>query len=228
MSIDPWCVGRDYPGGFEVRLLEASLFEDMCALYNQAHEAFATIPRSRRPGEMDLKIAKKQHASLMRATVSAAFYFVEGYINCLAADYVHTNGERISEKDRMDLTEWDSSKNRYRSVSTRDKLVKYPRIVTGATFPPIDESNCPELKYFVTTAKSFRDAIVHASASFDPVEDYPKKERIFVGLNQDEVAKIVDTVVALVERIETLVNGQPPRWLQRRDSRGVFPNTVFE
>ena len=46
--------------------------------------------------------------------------------------------------------------------------------MTGVAFPPIDEKNGPELKYFVTTAKAFRDAIVHASVTFDPIENYPK------------------------------------------------------
>jgi len=79
----------------------------------------------------------------------------------------------------------------------------------------------------VTTAKYFRDAIVHASASFDPAEDYPKKESFFVGLKQKEVNTITDTAIALVERIETLVNGRPPKWLRHRGSDGIFPDEVF-
>jgi hypothetical protein len=228
VSLDPLCVGREYPGGFEIRLLEASLFEDMCSLFNESHKCFAAIPRARPAGALDQKIAAKKHAAMARATVSTAFYFVEAYINCLAADHVHTNGSRLSENDRALLTEWDPSKNRYRRLSTRDKLVKYPRIITASPFSPIDENNCPELQYFVTTAKYFRDAIVHASASFDPVEDYPKKESLFVGLKQDEAGKIVDTAVILVEKIETLVNGRPPKWLHRRGENGLFPDEVFE
>ncbi|MGD0694237.1 MAG: hypothetical protein ABSB82_05230 [Terriglobia bacterium] len=228
VSLDPLCIGRDYPGGFEVRVLEASLFEDMCALFNQSQERFAAIPKTRPVGAIDLKIAAKRHAALMRATVSTAFYFVEAYINCLAADHVHKNGGQLSENDRMVLTEWDPSKNRHRLLSTRDKLVKYPRIITASAFPPIDENSCPELKYFVTTAKDFRDAIVHASASYDPVEAYPKKELLFAGLKQDEVGKIVDTAVALIEKIETLVSGRPQKWLRRRGENGFFPDEVFE
>jgi hypothetical protein len=126
VSIDPLCIGLNYPGGFEVRLLEASLFEDMCSLFNQSHECFAAIPRSHSPGAIIRKIVAKRHASLMRSTVSAAFYFVEGYVNCLATDHVHAHGKQLSEKDRVLLTEWDSSRNRYRFVNTRDKLVQYP------------------------------------------------------------------------------------------------------
>ena len=228
VSLDPLCIGREYPGGFEVRLLEASLFEDMCSLLNESYKSFAAIPRFRPAGSLDQKIASKRHAAIMRATVSAAFYFVEAYINGLAVDHIHKNANSLSENDRVLLTEWDAANNRYRAVSTRDKLVKYTRIITGSAFPPIDENSCSELKYFVTTAKYFRDAIVHASASFDPAEDYPKKEGFFVGLKQEEVNTIVDTAIALVDKIETLVNGHPPKWLRRRGTDGIFPDEVFE
>jgi len=77
-------------------------------------------------------------------------------------------------------------------------------------------------------AKDFRDAIVHASTSFPPGEDYPKKEHLAMGLDQAEVTKIVDTVVELVERIETVVNGQARHWLLQRDGSGMFPDKVFE
>ena len=174
IRIDPQCVGRDYPNGFEVRSLEVSLYEDMSWLFNLAQECYMGVHSMQPKGETNRKLALKQHAALMRATMSAAFYFVESYINCVAADYLFDHPDVPNEKDKSLLTEWDSTKSRYRFVSTRDKPVNYPRIVTGVAFPPIDENNCPELKYFVTTAKAFRDAIVHASVTFDPIENYPK------------------------------------------------------
>ena len=119
ISVDPLCIGRHYPGGFETRLLEASLFEDMCALFNQSHEFFAAIPRSNPSGDTVRKIAAKRHAALMRATVSSAFYFVEAYVNCLATDRVYKKAGQLSEKERTLLTEWDSSKNRVRFVSNQ-------------------------------------------------------------------------------------------------------------
>jgi len=229
ISVDWSGVGVDYPGKFEVRLLEASLFEDMCAIFNCCREADAQAPRDLPFSELKRKIAVKRHAALKRAAMSAAFYFVEGYINGLATDFMHKNGSSLSDKEKMLLTEWDASKNRYKSVSTRDKLVQYPRIITRAQFPPLDENNCPELAYFVTTAKEFRDAVVHASASLDPLQDYPRKETLFIRLNQREVEKVVDTAVALVRRIEILVHGNCRTWLKDRDvMAGSFPDSVFE
>ncbi|HEV8043134.1 MAG TPA: hypothetical protein VGP62_29915 [Bryobacteraceae bacterium] len=49
-----------------------------------------------------------------------------------------------------------------------------------------------------------------------------------MSLTQAEVAKLVDTVVVLVRKIETLVNGRPQYWLHDRDWTGLFPDTVFE
>ncbi len=228
ISIDPRCLGRDYPGGFEIRLLEASLFEDMCALFNECLASIKALPSSKSRGSIDWKRAAKKHAALARATVSAAFYFVEAFINCAAADHVYLNGKMLSEKDRALLTEWDETRKRSKFISTRDKLVQYPRIITGATFPPIDENNCPELDFFVTTAKDFRDAIVHASVSSDPGNDSPKKEHLFMGLKQSEVEKIVDAAIILAGKVGTAISGRPPAWLHQRDETGFFPDRVFE
>lgn len=126
------------------------------------------------------------------------------------------------------LTEWDPSRNRSRFISTRDKLIQYPRILTGQEFPPLDENNCAELQFFVTVAKDFRDAIVHASASLDPKEDYPKKELLIAGIKHLEVAKIVDAAISLVRKIDMLVKGREPKWLHDREERGTFSDAVFE
>ncbi|HSB14904.1 MAG TPA: hypothetical protein VLE22_10630, partial [Bryobacteraceae bacterium] len=39
VSIDPHCIGKKYPGGWEIRALEATMFEDMAALFNMARHA---------------------------------------------------------------------------------------------------------------------------------------------------------------------------------------------
>ena len=43
IRIDPQCVGRDYPNGFEVRSLEVSLYEDMSWLFNLAQECYMGV-----------------------------------------------------------------------------------------------------------------------------------------------------------------------------------------
>ena len=65
ISIDYFGIGRDYPGGFEIRLLEASLFEDMCALFNLCRESENRIPHDKSPGSSISKVVKKRHAALI-------------------------------------------------------------------------------------------------------------------------------------------------------------------
>ena len=59
-------------------------------------------------------------------------------------------------------------------------------------------------------------------------EDYPKKEKLFVSLGPDDVAKVIDASIALVRRMETEVHGRPQKWLRDRDEDGLFPDDVFE
>jgi hypothetical protein len=139
ISIDPHCIGRDYPGGFELRQLEVTLFEDMASLFNLAREKYIQTAAMREQA----KVERKRAVALYRAAVSAAFYFVECFMNELAADYVWRNRPRISAHDMAYLTEWDDQRQRARFVSTRDKLVIYPRIITGSQYPLLDEGNCP-------------------------------------------------------------------------------------
>ena len=227
ISVDPNCVWRHVPHDFEIRMLETSLYEDMCLLWNMTSHANSDIPRWKSTAGLDYKIPAKRHVALMRATVLAAFYFVESYINGVAEDFLYANEGRIADKDKALLKEWDAVKGQRISVSTKNKIIKYTRIVTGAPGPPLDERNCPELSYFATTAKEIRDSIVHASASFDPNKPFPGKEKVFMRLNQGEVSKIVDSSIVLVGKVETLVYGEIPPWLYSRGPNGIFEDQVF-
>lgn len=228
ISLDAGAIEKCYPGGFEIRLLEAALYENMCSLFNLTRREQSAIPPNEPSGAMTLKIARKNHGSLMRATVVSACHFVEGYVNCLATDYLAKHGDEVNDKDLILLTEWDAAKQRYRFVSTRDKLVQYPRIISHSSFPPLDENNCDELAFFVTVTKEFRDSITHASASFDIREQYPKKEQIFWSLSQETVDKVVDTSIALVRRVAKVVHDREPGWLHDRAQNGSFADEVFE
>jgi hypothetical protein len=84
LSIDPHCIGKAYPGRFEVRQLEITLFEDLASLFNLAREKYIQTVATHEPAKVELKLA----VALYRAIVSAAFYFVECFMNELAADCV--------------------------------------------------------------------------------------------------------------------------------------------
>ncbi len=66
ISIDPHCIGRDYPGGFEIRMLEVTMFEDMASLFNLAKDAFLRTSSSPGPSKSVLKGAVALIALLLR------------------------------------------------------------------------------------------------------------------------------------------------------------------
>jgi hypothetical protein len=208
------------------RTLEATLFEDMCALFNLArvyHDERVKIQ----------SLAKKQlktSLALYRATISSAFFFVESYINGVAFHFLAAAGSTVDQKTKDYLSEWDSARKRPKFVKTRDKLVHYPRIVLGASHPPLQENNCPELAFIVTKAKQLRDSIVHASPIEDPVSLVPEKEAALYTLEFIDVEKTVDSAIDLVSKIETLLRGNLEYigWLTKRGPDGLFAEQVFD
>jgi hypothetical protein len=221
---------RPESSGFEYRLLEATLFEDVCALFNQAWEQHKTLG-----GRCYPKQNLKQMHALFRATMSAVFYLVEGYVNGLAFDHIMRFSSTISVADLSLLTEWDSEKNRPRFISTRDKLLQYPRIILGLQAPPLQESNCYEMKLIIEQSKEIRDSIVHCSP-FPHLQVGAinkqlllTKEELFYSLSMRQVEELVDAAIGLVRKLNDLVNdGKPLKWLYDRSPDGPFSSEVFE
>jgi hypothetical protein len=232
---------RGKPG--EVRIIEAALFEDMCALFNRA---WHLIEPSKSPTAKASVI--KESAAMRRGSVLAAFYLLEAYLNSIAFDHLVHRGKELSEKDLERITEWDEKKGGQRLVSFRDKLLHYPRIILGLDAPPIQENNCAEAAYLLQEAKSFRDAVVHANPRPTRETLEPEKEIRFwrIGSStpiqyvaedsspQDEEpsdwVRSVDSAIALIRRIEVLIHGSQERlfWIQDRTEAGFFDESVFE
>jgi hypothetical protein len=229
----------------EIRIIEAALFEDMCAMFNWAWDL---TPRCIRPAatKRDIKAA----GAARRGTVVAAFYLIEAYLNSLAFDHVANHNDHLSEADLGKLTEWDYGKNRQRFVSFRDKLLGYPRIILGVAAPPLQENNCPEIAFLLRQAKNFRDAIVHANPKPDPNTLEVEKDLAFwkIGscnpifqadagsssssqeLETNLWMRTADNAIEVVAKIETVIHGDVSRlfWLTRRPEGGPFPESVFE
>ena len=91
------------------RLLEASSYEDMAALWNFVHER-ASADASTAPA----RERKVLHA-LCRATLAASIYFVEVYLNGLAFDHLVDSEGAITDDERSILSDWDFKKDRPRS-----------------------------------------------------------------------------------------------------------------
>jgi hypothetical protein len=196
----------------ELWLLEAKLFEDMCALYNRCQRQWDVAQKPSASPE-ELKI----YEALLRATLVATFEFVESYLNGIAADYVLSHDD-IDEGVLDRLTEG----RRY--LSLREKSLQYPRIYLGEAHPPIQESNCPELALLVQ-ASDMRDAVVHASAI-----QLIAKELTFFNLRIEAVTELVDVAVRFVRLVEERIGRDSILldWLTDRQEDGLFPPRTFD
>jgi hypothetical protein len=210
---------RDNEGhNLEVFLLEAVQFENMCALFN--------LTIDRQPLGKESKTEIKVRRSLESATLSAAFSFLEAYLNGLAADRL-AEGDALSEADSDALREWDSKRSKRRTLTFREKLLKYPRIAARSEATLLQENNSPEMRSILETSKAQRDAIVHASALDSP--EYGNKQAVLYSLTFKDVEQLVDNAIRLVEAIESNVHGDIRRsfWLTRRNSTGRFDEETF-
>ncbi len=215
---------REFQGSVEIYLLEAVLFENMCALFNLTKERHVkTILQT------DSKKSVKTTSALSQATVTQAFNFIEAYLNGLSFNYCVKKTD-LDDKTRTFLTEWDYTKNKPKYISLRDKILHYPRIIRGVEHPPLQESNCDEIEFVVSRAKIIRDAIVHASPLPNLHTLEPDKERIIYSLKFEEVEQVVDNVISLVQKIEMLIYGNTKRlpWLHKREPDGFFHERVFD
>jgi hypothetical protein len=216
---------REEEGPIELYLLEAILFEDMCALFNIAKKSHTEYKT-----EKGTKTPMKTYSALLRATTTTAFYFIEAYLNGIAFDYYYSNQDKLDNKTKSILTEWDYTRDRQKFLSFKDKALKYFKIILGTKHPPLQESNCPELEFILSKGKELRDSIVHASPKFSISDFDPKKEKALFGQTFEDTEAIVDNAIELVKKIEIIISNNYDRlwWIHSRGSDGFFPEEVFE
>ena len=197
--------GSGKPG--ELRIIEAALYEDMCAMFNLA---WRLIPLCSGPNAAKPNI--KASAAARRGAILASFYFVEAYLNSIAFDHVVNNESRLSKEDLAKLTEWDAEKKRERLVSFRDKLLGYPRIILGVTHPVLQENNSKAIAYMLGPAKDFRDAIVHANPRPEPETwDFDKEISFWVAGSCTPLFSVAaptdsrDTTRAWIETVDNAI-----------------------
>jgi hypothetical protein len=148
----------------------------------------------------------------------------------VAFDQLASKFKSLSHKKQDLLAEFDFDKGRVKFVRLRDKAVKYTQIASGQEFPPIDETNCSELKFLLETAKELRDAIVHASPLPDwQTRDYRKEDRMY-AVEFEVAERVVDNAIRLVRTIENTIRGDDRLlpWMSDRGPDGLFPECVFD
>jgi hypothetical protein len=215
---------REEQGDFDWILHEASLYEDMCSVFNLAKERNDVLNR-----KIDSRAVIKTRNSLSRTSIVSAYNFLEAYLKGIAVDHVYLKGKSLDQKITAFLLEWDASSKRKKFVSLRDKLLQYPKIIKNLDHPPLQESNCAELGFVLTRGKRLRDSIVHASplVPADPEGGEPIAP-LFI-LQFTDVEAVVDSVVQLVRKIEQVIHEDDHSilWMKDRDKNGVFPDSAF-
>ena len=98
-------------------------------------------------------IRKREQAS--RSCLLTCFNLVEAYFNGIAWDFAQDSDafNKLSRKDQSRIKDVGRT-------SLREKILKYPRIITGQ--PLWDETEEP-VQSFLTFSKPFRDSLVHPS-----------------------------------------------------------------
>ena len=225
LAINPIDVENVPGGSSETRVVETTLFEDACALFNQVCYCEAERKKITAPP----KTIVKTSMALNHATIVAALNFVEAYLNGLAADHFADNEGTLDQETKDVLADWDSARRRPKYLSLRDKALQYPRTILGLEHPPLQENNCPELAFVTSTARNIRDAIVHPSAVPDKGPFNPR-ENLLYSITFGDVEKVVDSAVALVRKIRGVIYPDGPvliDWLQDRGEDGMFDESVF-
>jgi hypothetical protein len=205
------------------RLLEASSYEDMAALWNFVHER-AGVDTSEAPAP-----ERKVLHALCRAALAASVYFVEAYLNGLAFDYLAESSDAATEDEKSILSDWDFKKDRPRFLSLRDKVFRYQSIILKAQHPPLQPSNCPELERILDAAGLIRNPLAHPSPHLNPRSGAPDKEIAIFNIRVETVRSAVDSAVVVVRKLDALVHSAPlvSAWLFDRAPSGEFPSETF-
>jgi len=206
--------------GLQFRFPEDELVKDLALALHLASEAQDEMMQYSRKTHSELKASKAEIASLGRKTAFAArsavlccFNLMEAYLNGLAWDYVQTHDiSRLSNRKRKLLEDTIS-------VSIRDKLEKYPRILAGEE---LWQEPDQELEGFIDTLKPFRDSLVHPSpfSAPDKFGGYDKL-RLFYRIDYDTALLTADLLVKLVQRIHVHVycdTPAAPEWITELES----------
>jgi hypothetical protein len=214
---------REVQGDFDWILQEASLYEDMCSIFNLAKERNSSLNRNK-----DHRSVIKTADSLARTTIVAAYNFLEAYLKGIAIDHVLLNGKSIDQKTTTFLLEWDQSTKRQKFVSLRDKLLQYPKLIKNLEHPPLQETNCAEMEVVLGRGKRLRDSIVHASPLASSESGDEPIAPLF-HLDFGDVEAVVDNVVRLVRKIDQVIhaNDHAIIWMKDREPNGLFPDTAF-
>jgi len=147
--------------GFQFQFPEDELSKDVAVGLLMAHDASKELKKYEKLSHAELskirfeigkQIKLKKFGS--RSVLISSFNLMEAYLNGLAWDYLQKPPEAILSSTQ------NKSLNDSAQTSIRDKILKYPKIISGKE---VWETEPPEIDNFINIVKPFRDSLVHPS-----------------------------------------------------------------
>ena len=231
IELDFWGVRggrREASLGFSSVTPHVTLYKDMANHYNQAVKLLRPRESSYSPKE----VGALNRA--WRAALVSGLQCIEAYMNSIAFDHivlVDRSGDELSPDDKRAL--YEEKNRRGGHLTFRKKLHEYPKIISGADSPPLQESNCPAMKHVLKVEKTIRHAIIHPKNKVEGFESdfwsYSQDRMLyFYGTGHKDVTKTVDAVGGLIGEIETLIIKRwgviaPTFTAVPRNKEGLFP-----
>lgn len=201
--------------GFKLRFPEDELTKDLSEAISIASESKIQIENFSKKLHKDLKEDEEQLKSYLRkmkfssrSVLLGCFNLLEAFLNGLAWDFMQTNVvNTLSNRQKKTLEDTTS-------VSIREKLNKYPEIISGKKL--WDQSDS-DLNSFINTIKPYRDSLVHPSP-FSAPEKFGgyDKLRLLYRIDFDTAVLTIELLVKLIKRINLHINGsksKDPIWL---------------
>lgn len=186
--------------GLQFKFPEDELSKDLITALHLISEAHTNLNTYKTKSHLELQkdrqkisLSMRKRTFAARSSVLCCFNLLEAYLNGLAWDYMQTCDKSSLSNQKRKLLE-DTN-----SVSIRDKLSKYPEIITGRKlWKEPDE----ELDGFVDILKPYRDSLVHPSPFFAPEKfgGYDKL-RLFYRVDNDTAVTTVSLLVRIIKRI---------------------------
>lgn len=201
--------------GLQFRHPEDEISKDLIEAIKILRDSGENLMKFQAMNQSELVAEKDNIATIHRRNTFAArsilltsFNLLEAYLNGIAWDYATKNDlSNLSNNDKKLLTDHSSN-------SLREKLIKYPRIISGTDLWDNNDAMIDEL---IGNIKQFRDSMVHASP-FSAPEKFGgyDKLRLLYNINENTAIKTAGLLYLSLIRIENHLGNaieNHPKWL---------------
>lgn len=206
--------------GLQFKFPEDELAKDLASALQLTSKMQSELNQFKTKKHAELESSRPELSSLtrhkmfaVRSATLCCFNLMEAYLNGIAWDYVQThNIANLSNTQRKLLEDTTSA-------STRDKLRKYPEILTGKELWKEPDQEFDE---FIDVFKLFRDSLVHPSP-FSAPEKFGgyDKLRLFYRIDGDTAISTADLLIRIIKKVHKHVYPNIhvlPQWISELDT----------